>query len=80
MAHLITTFYRPVIQDPLRLAPVIYLALTGMTVMLWWLPPLWFLGGFLAYSAYHFGDQTGRIREPCGNGLGDCRLSGCPAC
>lgn len=38
-------------------ALVIYLALTGMTVMLWWLLPLWFLGGFLAYSAYHFGDS-----------------------
>ena len=57
MAHLITTFYRPVIQTPLVFALVIYLALTGMTVMLWWLLPLWFLGGFLAYSAYHFGDS-----------------------
>ena len=41
----------------LALALVIYLGLTGLTVVLWWLLPLWFLGGFLAYSAYHFGDS-----------------------
>lgn len=38
-------------------ALVIYLGLTGMTVVLWWLLPLWFLSSFLAYSAFHFGDS-----------------------
>ena len=79
MARLTTTFYRLATQAPPALALVIYLGLTGLTVVLWWLLPLWFLGGFLAYSAYHFATQTGQITEPCGNGLGDCRLLGCLA-
>lgn len=34
-----------------------YLGLTGATVLLWWILPLLFLGSFLTYSAYHFGDS-----------------------
>ena len=34
-----------------------YLVLIGITAVIWWLLPLVFLFGFLAYSAFHFGDS-----------------------
>lgn len=34
-----------------------YLALVGITALVWWLLPLVFLFSFLAYSAFHFGDS-----------------------
>ena len=34
-----------------------YLALIGITALIWWLLPLVFLFSFLAYSAFHFGDS-----------------------
>jgi Brp/Blh family beta-carotene 15,15'-monooxygenase len=41
----------------LAFALAVYVGLAGITVLLWWLMPLWFLSSFLAYSAYHFGDS-----------------------
>lgn len=34
-----------------------YLGLVALTVLVWFTLPLLFLAGFLAYSAYHFGDS-----------------------
>jgi Brp/Blh family beta-carotene 15,15'-monooxygenase len=34
-----------------------YIALAGVTVLLWWSLPLMFLFSFLVYSAFHFGDS-----------------------
>ena len=51
-------------------ALVVYLALIGMTVMLWWLLPLWFWVASSPTPPITSATQTGRIREPCGNGSG----------
>ena len=34
-----------------------YIALAGLTLLLWWSLPLMFLFSFLVYSAFHFGDS-----------------------
>ena len=41
----------------LNLAIGVYLGLIALTVLVWLFLPLVFLTGFLAYSAYHFGDS-----------------------
>ncbi|MEC8144830.1 MAG: Brp/Blh family beta-carotene 15,15'-dioxygenase, partial [Pseudomonadota bacterium] len=39
-----------------------YIALAGLTLLLWWSLPLMFLFSFLVYSAFHFGDSDWHIQ------------------